>query len=111
VIDRSACACTVVDALELLFPGVGSVVALDTLAVLLNTALFATSAPTVAVITTLFVAPAATTPIPTEPDHGLLAPPFTEYVAPLNPDGNASLTNTACASDGPPFDTVNAYVN
>src|SRR6185437_848269 len=94
-----------------LLPGVGSLVELDTLAVLCKTVASGVDGSTVAVITTVCVEPAATTPKLVEPDQELLEPPSTTAVAPVRPVGRVSVTETACASEGPAFCTVNVYVS
>jgi hypothetical protein len=100
-----------VSALAELFPESESAVALDTLAALLSTAPSTVDGSTIAVITTVRVAPAPTVPKLAEPDQELLEPPSTVKVAPFKPTGSASLTDTDCASDGPPLRTVNVYVS
>src|SRR5438093_458739 len=62
VIDRSACVVTVVEALELLLPGVGSVVEEPTVAVLLIVLPFAAAGSTVALMMTTCELEAAMSP-------------------------------------------------
>jgi hypothetical protein len=107
VIDRSACAVTVVDADALLLPGTGSVTPLVTLAVLFNVP------PVVGVTTMVTVALA---PFPRTPMEQItvLVPLQLPWLGVadtyVTPAGNGSLTLTPVALFGPKLVTVIVYV-
>ena len=103
-IDRSAEAFTLVVCVELLLPGVGSVVVLVTVAVLLNTVPCATLAFTVATMVRVADAPDARVPTV---QVGVVHVP-TEGVAltKVSPAGRLSVAATARALLGPLFVTT-----
>src|SRR5579862_4591845 len=117
VTDRSALVSTAVVAVELSFAGFGSAVGLETVAVLLIVEFLSVLGSTV-----------ATTVICTEPGgsavivprasvllagHGVdgVQPEPMQYVGFWSCDGRLSKSDTACASDGPLFETVIVYVS
>src|SRR5207253_7462935 len=110
VTARSARVCTVVEAVPVLFPGVGSVVALAAVAELLMVAPLAVLALTLTTMVKTAVSPAATvafekTTLPVPPTAGadVLQPLPVVTLADTNVvlAGTASVTVTVCASLGP----------
>src|ERR1041384_2623301 len=105
VTAKSALVCTVVIAVPVLLPGVGSVVALLAVALLLITVPLAVDAGTLTTIVNTADSPAAT--VAFEKTIGPAV--FTAHPMPVVttadtsevPAGTASLTVTVCASDGP----------
>jgi hypothetical protein len=103
-VDKSADAPTVVVAVAVLLPGVGSGVVLVAVATLFSIVPLATEANTVALMVSVWLLPAASVPTAqVGPDQ---LPCVAVAVTPVSPDGNASLTDTFCASEVPLFLTV-----
>src|SRR3954471_2637739 len=113
VMARSALVCTVVVAVPVLLPGVGSVVVLAAVAELLIVAPFAVFELTLTTIVKTAVSPAATvdfekTTLPVPPTAGGLGivqpePVVTTADTNVVLAGTASVTVTICASLGPAF--------
>src|SRR5207253_1693259 len=111
VTARSARVCTVVEAVPVLLPGVGSVVVVAAVAELLMVAPLAVLALTWTTIVKTAVSPAATvafekTTLPVPPTAGglgivQLAPVVTTADTKVVLAGTASVTVTVCASLGP----------
>jgi hypothetical protein len=108
--DRSAEAPTVVLAVEELFPGTGSAVALDTTAVFDNVP--ATTGAVTATVIVGAVAPVTSNARVHVTDTFPLfahAHPAPDADTNVTPAGNVSTTDTAAASDGPLSDTTRVY--
>src|ERR1044071_9956509 len=112
VIEMSACACTVVIAVPVLFAGVGSVVVLAATAELLITVAAAVFEFTLTTIVNTAVSPVTTvafenTTFPVPPTAGALVvqpvPVVTAADTNVQFAGTASVTVTVCASLGPLF--------
>ena len=107
---RSALVVTVTDTEPLLFVLTGSVVELETVAVLASTVPSARLLFTVPRISIDTLFPFWRVPLRYEPVHGIHADPLSsEYSALTIPDGTASATDTLSASEGPALAMVTAY--
>src|SRR5436305_1355685 len=102
---RSACVCTVVVAVPVLLPGVGSVVVVAAVAELLMVAPLAVLALTWTTIVKTAVSPAATVAFEKTIGPEVFVPQPVPVVTTAETSevfaGTASLTVTVCASDGP----------
>src|SRR5439155_476701 len=108
VMARSARAITGAVAVEEFGLGPGSVVVLETEAVLSSDDPSGVLAFTVALIRIVLEPPPPIAPRESEPVHGALGvqPVVSQYVSPVSCDGSVSETDTFCASDGPLFVTT-----